>query len=110
MLIIKSVKSGKVLIASDDRAVIIDFINAKLESSLNRIKGNNLLELTTTYQPNLVDRLNRILTEKTNQVVMLESLMELQTCVVACYSRDMQIKDVNFFTNDNKYQLVTAEC
>lgn len=110
MLIIKSVKSGKVLIASDDRAVIIDFINAKLESSLNRIKGNNLLEATAIYQSNLIDRLNRILTEKTNQVVMLESLMELQTCVNGCYDRNMQIIDVNFFTNDNKYQLVTVEC
>ena len=40
MLIIKTVQSGKVLMASDDRAVIIEFINAKLESALRRIKDN----------------------------------------------------------------------
>lgn len=110
MLIIKSVKSGKVLIASDDRLVILDFIKTKIESALNRIKGNNLLESTSIYQSDLVDRLNRILTEKTNQVIMLESLLELQTCANGCYDRNIQIIDVNFFTNDNKYQLVTVEC
>lgn len=110
MLIIKTVKDDKVLMASDDRAVIIEFINAKLESALRRIKDNERLSTTEIYQPNLVDRLNRILTEKTDQVVMLESLMELHTCVVACYNRDMQIKNVNFYTSDHKYQLVTREC
>lgn len=109
MLIIRTVKDGKVLIASDDKAVISVFINAKLESALRRIKDNERLSNTEIYQPNLVDRLNSILTEKTDQVVMLESLMELHNCVVACYNRDIQIKDVNFYTSDNKYQLVTVE-
>ena len=110
MLIIKTVKSGKVLIASDDITVIKDYVKNKIEVNLTRIKNLSSLDNAECYQSDLIDTLNNALSVKARQVCILESLLELQACVNNCYEGNMQIIDVNFFTDDNKYQLVTMGC
>jgi hypothetical protein len=111
MLIIKSVKSGKVLIASDDRTVINDYIKNKIETTLSHVKNLSSLGGVECHQSDLIETLNNVLSLKARQVCMLESLLDLQSSLHNCYdSRLYILPDLNFYTNDNKYQLVTVEC
>lgn len=111
MLIIKTVKDGKVLIASDDIGVITGFIKDKMEVNLARIKNLSSLDNVEWYQSDLIDTLNHALSLKASQVRMLESLIGLQSSLDSCYDRRINLlPDINFYTSDNKYQLVTMEC
>ncbi|AHK11644.1 hypothetical protein S140_237 [Shewanella sp. phage 1/40] len=111
MLIIKTVKSGKVLIASDDITVIKDYVKNKIEVNLTRIKNLSSLDNVEWYQSDLIDTLNHALSLKASQVCILESLIELQSSLDSCYDKRINLlPDINFYTSDNKYQLVTMEC